>query len=193
MTSPTRATAALLAALSALTLAGCSSGNGSGPGPSTPPSGQDATAPPAITRSLDASGYAGERVCELLTDEQALKLGVRQEATSEARADNEYHCDRRNFDTPREPSFTYELYLSWNKLVDIYRGKIGFFEQRTPLTIGGQPAVRGEPVGGEPFTMCFAAVALSDKQSIEISATQEGKSCELAVAVAERIVRNLEG
>jgi Protein of unknown function (DUF3558) len=142
---------------------------------------------------LDASRFADQRVCELLTDEQAVNLGGHHPGTTRDRGENGYHCRRRNPDTPQEPSFAYELYLTRNKLVDIYRGEIGFFEQRTPLTIGGQPAVRGEPVGREPVTMCFVAVALSDKQSIEISATQEGKSCELAVAVAERIVRNLEG
>jgi hypothetical protein len=149
------------------------------------------SAPPPIARSLDASGYAtGDTVCDLLTDTQAVDFGLQGSG-------NPYHagdgsmltCNRNGFGTERDVE-----YNLWPDS-DVFASQFGDRRRQGGaaflVDVAGQPAVVN---GSDPAPACLVTVGLAERQGIEVLASDsKDVACALAVAVAERMVRNLTG
>jgi hypothetical protein len=188
-------------------LAGCTSAPPvESTSPSTPPTTSPAAAsplpvpvvtplpssPPPIVRPLDASRYATrDTVCDLLTDSQAVELGLQSSGDPYDASDGSLlTCSRNGFDTERDVE--YNLWPG----SDLFASQFG--ERRRQggdgaylVDVGGQPAVVN---GSDPQPACLVTVGLAERQGIEVLAS-DGKdlACALAVAAAERMVRNLTG
>ncbi len=148
--------------------------------------------PPPIARSLDASRYAtGDTVCDLLTDTQAVDFGLQS-------AGNPYHagdgnllaCSRNGFGAERDVE-----YNLWPDS-DVFASQFGDRRRQGGgdaylVDVAGQPAVVN---GSDPEPACLVTVGLAERQGIEVLAS-DGKdlACAVAVAVAERMVRNITG
>lgn len=170
-------------ALACVVATGCTPEPSDGPGPtsSVPPS------PAPVTRSLDPSIYTTEgTVCGLLTDEQAVDLGLRPGAKSHEKGDVVFSCEwrRRGADLYQ---IGYDLGLDTDLLGDWYRAG----DDVEPRDIEGQPAGVLDMSGG----VCKVAVRLAEKKSLHVYVAdmESDTGCALAVSMAERIVKNLEG
>ena len=180
----------VLATAAAAMVAGCTTNPTSTPTVSTRP------APPSlIPRPLDASRYATEQmICQLLTDEQATKLGfVDDTPYSQSRAKLS-SCTRDQSGNARA-NIIYYLDLdedARDEFERMYRDNRDFHS----ALIAGQPAVWS--AGGitrKPPDYCRAVVALNERQSVSMTVTQDDSrdACQQAVAVIEQIVHNLGG
>lgn len=150
-------------------------------------------APPAIARPLDAGRYATkDTVCDLLTDTQAVEFGLQDSG-------NPYHasdgslltCSRNGFGTDRDVE-----YNLWPDDSDVFASQFGDTRRQGGsdgylADLADQPAVVN---GSDPQPACQVTVGLTDRQSIEVLASDgNDHACALAVAVAERMVRNITG
>ncbi|GAB3440567.1 hypothetical protein GCM10027436_24100 [Actinophytocola sediminis] len=149
-------------------------------------------APPAIARPLDARRYATEgTVCDLLTDTQAVEFGLQSTANPfHASDDSLLTCSRNGFGTERDVE-----YNLWPDS-DVFAAQFGDRRRQGGadvylVDIAGQPAVVN---GSDPQPACQVTVGLAERQGIEVLAS-DGKdlACALAVAAAERMVRNITG
>lgn len=149
-------------------------------------------APPPIARPLDATRYATkDMVCDLLTDTEAVEFGLQGSGNPyQASDDSLLTCSRNGFDTQRDVE-----YNLWPDS-DVFAGQFG---DRRPqggadafLTdVAGQPAVVN---GSDPKPACLVTIGLAERQGIEVLASDsKNLACALAVAVAERMVRNIKG
>ncbi|WP_291414073.1 DUF3558 family protein [Actinophytocola sp.] len=156
---------------------------------STPPSTPPQTSPPPITRPLDPSRYASERtVCDLLTEAQAMELGLPSPGDPSSIEGTFLSCHRRHALADREVN--YDLWLDSDLLGSTYRG-LEEYEDWELRDIAGQPAV---VIGADPARACRVDIGLGKREGIELMASDDdGKACAVAVAVAEQIVRNLAG
>jgi hypothetical protein len=149
-------------------------------------------APPPIARPLDASPYATrDTVCELLTDTQAVELGLESSGDPYNAADGSLlTCSRNGFDTQRDVE-----YNLWPDS-DLFASQFGDKRRQGAgdaylVDVAGQPAVVN---GSDPKPACQVTVGFAERQGIEVLASDNGDSaCALAVAVAERMVRNVTG
>jgi uncharacterized protein DUF3558 len=185
----------LTAAAMTIALAGCTPAGPSTDPTSHPttPSTQRPTEPPAIPRALDASRYADDKVCELLDDNQSKALGFPGAGDSSSSPPDRHACYRGK---PLEDPLSLNLvvFLSTNRLAEVYGLKETRYRDFIPVTISGQPAVRRRQDFEEPVTRCNVVVGLSESQGVEMHVTDDsGKACELAMRAAEQIVRNLGG
>lgn len=148
--------------------------------------------PPPIARALDASRYAtGDTVCDLLTDTQAVDLGLQRSGNPYQAGDGSLlTCNRNGFGTERDVE-----YNLWPDS-DVFAAQFGDRRRQGGddaylVDVAGQPAVVN---GSDPKPACQVTVGLADRQGIEVLAS-DGKdlACALAVAVAERMVRNITG
>lgn len=155
-------------------------------GTSLPPS------PPPIARPLDASRYAtGDTVCDLLTDTQAVEFGLQSAGNPYNASDGSLlTCSRNGFGTERDVE-----YNLWPDS-DVFASQFGDKRRQGGddaylVDVAGQPAVVN---GSDPEPACLVTVGLAERQGIEVLAS-DGKdlACALAVAVAERMVRNITG
>jgi uncharacterized protein DUF3558 len=150
------------------------------------------TAPPPIDRPLDASRYATkDTVCDLLTDTEATEFGLQSSGNPYNAADSSLlTCSRNGFDTQRDVE-----YNLWPDS-DVFAAQFGDRRRQ-----GGDDAyladVAGQPTvvnGSDPQPACQVTIGLADRQGIEVLASDSNDSaCALAVAVAERMVRNITG
>lgn len=149
-------------------------------------------APAPIARPLDASRYATEdTVCDLLTDTQAGEFGLKGAGNPYNSSDGSLlTCNRNAFDTERDVE-----YNLWPD-ADVFASQFGDRRRQGGddaflVDVAGQPAVVN---GSDPQPACLVTVGLTDRQGIEVLASDGGDlACALAVAVAERMVRNLTG
>jgi hypothetical protein len=148
-------------------------------------------APPPIARVLDASGYVTrDTVCDLLTDTQAVDLGLQGSGKSYQAGDGSMlTCNRNGFDTDRDVE-----YNLWPDS-DVFASQFGDRRRQGGaaflVDVAGQPAVVN---GKDPAPACMVTVGLADRQGIEVLASDsKDVACALAVAVAERMVRNITG
>jgi hypothetical protein len=163
----------------------------------TPSSGASAVTtlpptPPPIPRPLDASRYAAkDTVCDLLTDDQATELELRSSGNAYQAGDASLlTCSRNDFGTDRD--------VEYNLRPDADEFAAQFGDRRRQgddgahlVDVAGQPAVVN---GSDPQPACLVTIGLAARQSIEVLASDgEDRACALAVAVAERMVRNLAG
>lgn len=180
-------------------------------------SGDDEPTRPPIVRSLDASAY-GERVCDLLPADQAVRLGYAgsgsaDKATVSAAGEVPEYVFCSWF-PPESARLSIDLFLAKDQLAHEYsmsrNMSIGGTNEPwvEPLTIAGQPAVTLGRSHQMPNSTCDVVVGLSDTQSLRVHATEQddnggridnglgqgdGKACEHAMAVADVIVRELGG
>lgn len=160
---------------------------------SMPPLTPLPTSPPPITRPLDASQYATEgTVCDLLTDIQANEFGLPSPGDPfTAGGGSLLTCRRDNPDSVDERDIEYSLWPDY----DLWTSEFGSSRRGSDdpflLDIAGQPAVVN---GSDPEPACQVKVGIAARQGFEILAKDDGEqACALAVAVAERMVRNLGG
>jgi hypothetical protein len=179
--------------------------------------GSDSERPtrPPITRPLDASAFR-DHACDLLPAADATMLGYPAPGSDDKRyregaqagdVPRVYTCDRL---PPKSRWLVIELYLNEDRLaVEYFGSKLGTMTATNEpifdaITIADQPAAvlgrsRKQPeLSQDP---CEVVVALTDTQSVTISAgTRQpdrpkdntgGRSCQLAIDVADAIVRNL--
>ncbi len=171
------------------------------PGPTTPstttsPLAEPAVtplppAPPPLARQLDASRYATEgTVCDLLTDTQAVEFGLRSSGNPYHASDgNLLTCSRNDFGTDRDVE--YNLWPGSDTFASQFGDKRRQGDDAYLVDVAGQPAVLN---GKDPKPACLVTVGLAERQSIEVLASDaKDLACSLAVAVAERMVRNLAG
>ncbi|HEX6353460.1 DUF3558 family protein [Actinophytocola sp.] len=152
--------------------------------PPTPPPAE----PPPVTRPLDPSAYATEgTVCDLLTDPQAIELGMPSPGESHAISETFLGCNRLHALAEREVE--YNLWLDNDLLEEVFsRNKRGDF---MVVDVAGQPAVIKS---ADPAQVCHVTVGLASRKGIEVMATDDrGKACALAMTIAEQMVRNLGG
>ncbi len=150
------------------------------------------SSPPPIARPLDGSQFAtGGTVCDLLTDAQAVELGLRDSGNPYNASDGSLlTCSRNGFGTDRDVEYNF-----WPDS-DVFAAQFGDRRRQGGddaylVDVAGQPAVMN---GSDPKPACQVTVGLADRQGIEVLAS-DGKNvaCALAVAVADRMVRNLTG
>lgn len=146
-------------------------------------------APPPIARPLDAARYAtGDTVCDLLSDTQAVDLGLQGSGNPYNAGDGSLvTCSRNAFGTERDVE-----YNLWPD-ADVFASQFGDRRRQGGdaylVDVAGQPAVVN---GKDPTTACQVTVGLADRQGIEVLASDGRElACALAVAVAEQLVRNL--
>jgi hypothetical protein len=189
-----RATVRLVAlVVGAVSLAACTSD--ASPGPTTTPSspGPRPTDSPPISRPLDASRYgAKDRICELFTQEQANNLGFPDDYTAPHSTESAASCVRGSVGlSPAQVS--YMLSLIENPLETTYNLS-KTYDQFVPRTISRQPAVQVWANGSDPPRRCEVVVGFAEQQGVEIQVSHEARNaCDVAVAVAEHVVRNLGG
>jgi hypothetical protein len=149
-------------------------------------------APPPIARPLDVSRYAtGGTVCDLLSDTQAVEFGLESSGNPYNASDGSLlTCSRNGFGTERDVE-----YNLWPDS-DVFASQFGDKRRQGGddaylVDVAGQPAVVN---GSDPKPACLVTVGLAERQGIEVLAS-DGKdvACALAVAVAERMVRNITG
>ena len=130
--------------------------------------------PPPIARPLDASRYATKgTVCDLLTDTQAVDLGLQSSG-------NPYHasdgslltCNRNGFGTERDVE-----YNLWPDS-DVFASQFGDRRRQGGddaylVDVAGQPAVVN---GSDPKPACQVTVGLTDRQGIEVLASDGKRS-----------------
>lgn len=150
---------------------------------STPPP----TGPPPLTRTLDPARYATERtVCDLLTDAQAVELGLPSPNYRDS-FESFVACSRRHILADRRVD--YDLWLDSDLLDDAFGRHEP--EELHVRDIAGQPAVL---TSADPSQACHLDLGLAKRKGIEILADDhDGKACALAVTIAERMVENLTG
>lgn len=149
-------------------------------------------APPPIARPLDAQQFAtGDTVCGLLTDTQAVEFGLQKSGNPYNASDGSLlTCSRNGFGTERDVE-----YNLWPDS-DVFASQFGDRRRQGGddaylVDVAGQPAVVN---GSDPAPACQLTVGLADRQGIEILASDGNDlACALAVAVADRMVRNLTG
>jgi hypothetical protein len=169
--------------------------------PTTPPTNTSPLAAPVGTplppspptaRPLDASRYATKgTVCDLLTDTQAVEFGLQGSGNPYNASDGSLlTCSRNGFGTERD--IEYNLWPD----SDVFASQFGDKRRQGGaeaylVDVAGQPAVVN---GSDPEPACLVTVGLAGRQGIEVLAS-DGKNlaCALAVAVAERMVRNITG
>lgn len=149
-------------------------------------------APPPIARPLDANRFATEdTVCDLLTDTEAVDFALQSSG-------NPYHagdgglltCSRNGFDTDRDVE-----YNLWPDS-DVFAAQFGDRRRQGGadaylVDVAGQPAVVN---GSDPAPACLVTIGLAERQGIDVLASDSNDhACALAVAVAERMVRNITG
>jgi hypothetical protein len=145
--------------------------------------------PPPIARPLDASRYATkDTVCGLLTDTQAVEVGLQGSGNPYAGDGGLLTCNRNGFGTERDVE-----YNLWSDS-DVFASQFGDRRRQSGddarlMDIAGQPAVVN---GSDPKPACLVTVGLAERQGIEVLAS-DGKDLACAVAVAERMVRNIAG
>ena len=177
-------------ALVCLIVTGCAPGQPDSKGPSTRPSGPSSppSSPPPVTRSLDPSAYGTvDTVCDLLTDEQAAELGLPEPATPKKITNTAMTCSRER---PGDKRWLveYDLWLDFDVLGEMYRDGDSY----ELLSVEGQPAaVRYQGVG----STCAVTVGLAARAAVEVKTSGGPKedACSLVTAMAEQIVKNLEG
>ncbi|OLF14754.1 hypothetical protein BU204_25430 [Actinophytocola xanthii] len=148
--------------------------------------------PPPIARPLDASRYATEgTVCDLLTDDQAVELGLRGTANPyNANDGSMLTCSRNGFDTDRDVEYNF-----WPDS-DVFAAQFGDRRRQGGddahlVDVAGQPAVVN---GNDPQPACLVTLGLAERQGVEVLASDgKNRACALAMAVAERMVRNTTG
>lgn len=170
-------------ALACVVAAGCTSEppDDRGSTSSVPPS------PAPVTRSLDPSAYATEdTVCGLLTDEQAVELGLQSESRPHKRGDTVFSCEWKLHGDDLF-QIEYDLALNTDLLGEWYAAG----DDLQLRDVEGQPAGVLDGANG----VCKVAVRLAEKKSLHVSvADMESEiGCALAVPMAEQIVRNLKG
>lgn len=152
-------------------------------------------APTSIPRLLDASRYAGEQtICQLLTNDQAARLGFVDDTPNPHSVGNVHSCTRDQSSRARA-SIVYYLDLSEDVLGQ-YRAMSEAQSEFASGAISGQPAVwysRDEKTG--PPANCHVILALDARQSVSINVAQfdSRNGCDQALAVAEEMVHNLGG
>lgn len=171
-------------ALGCLVVAGCAPDQSE----SDRPTSSAPTSPPPVTRTLDPSAYATEQsVCGLLTDDQALGLGLQPTSKPHRTSDSALECQlmRQGSD---EWQVEYDLFLN----VDVLGSWYGSEDDLQLREIGGQPAGVLEQVDGGT---CKVAVRLAEQKSLHVLVPDlDGKdACALAIPLAEQIVQNLAG
>ena len=147
-------------------------------------------APPPIARPLDASRYATtDTVCDLLTDTQAVDFGLQKSGNPYNASDGSLlTCSRNGFGTERDVE-----YNLWPDS-DVFASQFGDRRRQGGddahlVEVAGQPAVVN---GSDPQPACLVTVGLAQRQGIEVLASDgKDRACALAVAVAERMVRNI--
>jgi hypothetical protein len=148
--------------------------------------------PPPIARPLDASRYATEgTVCDLLTDTQAVEFGLQRSGNPYNASDGSLlTCSRNGFGTERDVEY------NLRPDSDVFASQFGDKRRQGGddaylVDVAGQPAVVN---GSDPQPACLVTIGLAERQGIEVLAS-DGKdlACALAVAVAERMVRNITG
>lgn len=150
-----------------------------------------AAAPP-IARPLDASRFATEdTVCDLLTDTEAVEFGLQGSGNPYKAGDGGLlTCSRNGFDTTRDVEYNF-----WPDS-DVFAAQFGDRRRQGGadaylVDVAGQPAVVN---GSDPKPACLVTIGLADRQGIDVLASDSGDlACALAVAVAERMVRNISG
>lgn len=183
----------------AVVLAGCTSAppeESTPPPPSSSQAGPAANSlpptPPSIARPLDASRYATkDTVCDLLTDAQAGELGLKGSGNPYNASDGSLlTCSRNGFDTDRDVE-----YNLWPDS-DVFAAQFGDRRRQGGadahlVDVAGQSAVVN---GNDPAPACLVTVGLAERQAIEVLASDgKDRACELAVAAAEWMVRNISG
>jgi hypothetical protein len=145
---------------------------------------------PPIARPLDASRYATKgTVCDLLTGTQAVELGLQGAGNPYAGDGGLLTCSRNDFGTERDVE-----YNLWPDS-DVFAAQFGDRRRQGSdaylVDVAGQPAVVN---GSDPKPACQVTVGVAERQGIEVLAS-DGKdhACALAVAAAERMVRNISG
>ena len=147
--------------------------------------------PPPITRPLDASRYATKgTVCDLLTDAQAVEFGLQSSGNPYSASDGSLlTCSRNGFGTDRDVE--YNLWPDSDTFAAQFGDRRRQGDDAYLVDVAGQSAVVN---GSDPAPACLVTVGLAERQSIEVLASDGNDlACALAVAVAERIVRNITG
>ena len=150
------------------------------------------SSPPPIARPLDASRYTTkDTVCDLLTDAQAGEFGLQSSGNPYNASDGSLlTCSRNGFGTDRDVE-----YNLWPDS-DVFASQFGDRRRQGGgdaylVDVAGQPAVMN---GSDPKPACQVTVGLTERQRIEVLASDgNDHACALAVAVADRMVRNITG
>jgi hypothetical protein len=183
----------------AVALAGCADMAGDAPPATTaaaPPTSSEATArfdasTPEELRARDPKDARGIPVCELLTRDQLLQLGLdpaTARPNSFLRGDG---CSWRLADDSTRAAVGLTIDPQAYKLPDFYRIRDSFqvFEI---LEVAGHPAVRAD---GEPTGECTLNVAISDVQILTTEGYLDGRvlpdPCAPARRMAELVLSNL--
>lgn len=129
-------------------------------------------------------------MCDLLTDTQAVEFGLRSSGNPYHASDgNLLTCSRNDFGTDRDVE--YNLWPGSDTFASQFGDKRRQGDDAYLVDVAGQPAVLN---GKDPKPACLVTVGLAERQSIEVLASDaKDLACSLAVAVAERMVRNLAG
>jgi hypothetical protein len=130
-------------------------------------------------------------VCDLLSDAQSVEFGLQDTGNPYNASDGSLlSCSRNGFGTERDVE-----YNLWPDS-DVFAAQFGDRRRQggtdaTLLDIAGQPAVVN---GTDPAPACQVTVGLAERQGIEVLAS-DGKdhACALAVAAADKMVRNITG
>lgn len=186
----------LIAVTIALALSGCTpeaSPEITG-APTTTTTTEPPTVPPPISRPLDASRYATkESICGLLSAEQSAELGFPDGDPGATSSGQLFSCGRMVSSELDQPHVMYNLWTNRNVLEERYPPEPTEYDFMT-LSILGQPAARMRSSHTGAPRQCLLVLGLAEKQGVEIQAFDNaGKACDLVVAVAEQIVRNLGG
>lgn len=148
--------------------------------------------PPAVSRQLDASGYRN-RICEILTDEQAVALGLPESARPGGSPEFIF-CGRESKDPPLNFSLVYGGSDLFGKAYRKPNFPLGYSKL---VTIAGQPALElGTAVLDGSVPYCLIVLGLANDQAIQIDMNLHfggSGACERATRVAEAIVHNLGG
>lgn len=148
--------------------------------------------PPAVSRPLDASGYRN-RICEILTNEQALALGF-PGPPDQSEAPQYISCIRVSENPETEVAWVYSTPELFGKVSGGPAISLGYVKL---VTISGQPALeQGTPDPKDIVRYCTIVLGLASDQAIQIDVRDPegpGGACERATKVAEAIVRNLGG
>jgi hypothetical protein len=144
--------------------------------------------PPPVTRSLDPSTYeTAGTVCDLLTDDQIVALDLPRSRRVQKVTGVRVDCNRERQDGERWTA-SYTLWFNADLLDDWYELK----DNVELRYIEGQPAAVDDS-----GWMCNLAVRLAEQKNLQVlvsdSRREDAAACSQAIAVAEQIIRNLEG
>jgi hypothetical protein len=130
-------------------------------------------------------------VCDLLTDTQAVEFGLQDSGNPYNASDGSLlTCSRNGFGTDQDVE-----YNLWPDS-DVFVTQFGDSRRQGAddaylVDVAGQPAVMN---GSDPKPACQVTVGLTERQTIEVLASDGNEhACALAVAVADRMVRNITG